>query len=214
MFDDVPMMLERKAGEPQHADQILVGFTLYHAEDDAQSALAGHPCYVELEFVKIVVPGDKNTMIFQPADDGHRRNYPQAYAAFKAGEKKPTLEDGDIPITEWPVINRATAMTLKAAHIYSVKTLAQLQETHLEKLGYNMRELQAKAKVWFDQAKGAAVATKAAAENEGLKAQIAALQAQMTALATQVQTPAEAPRRGRPPKHAIGEGRGVEAEAA
>lgn len=171
--DDIPLVLEREAGLADHFPQVAVGFGLLPVEDKKKSTTAGHPVYRDVEFVKIVVPGDKQSIFCQPATEQHKQRFPKAYAGFKNRETK-ALEG--FPIEQWPQVTRAMAMTLKALHIHTVESLAEVNDSNLGNLGQQGRDLRAKAQAFVKQASDGAAANKLAAENQSLKDQIQAMQ--------------------------------------
>ena len=181
IFDDnCPMMMEREFGAPEGVPSVAVGFCLIPSEDKTKSSAAGYPVFREKEYVKIVVPGDKQSEYFQPSKDVDRKRYPLAYQAFKNRESSPV--DEGMPIEQWPQVTRSIAMTLKAAGIHSVEALAAVHDGNIGKLGNNGSELRAKASAFLATAKDSAIATKLAADNKKLMDQISAMQAQIDAL--------------------------------
>jgi hypothetical protein len=182
IFDDnCPMMMEREFGAPEGVPQIAVGFCMVPKEDKHKSKAAGYPVFREQEYIKIIVPGDKQSEYFQPSTDKDRKTYPNAYQAFKGREGKPVVEG--FPIEQWPQVTRALSMTLRAAGIHTVEALAAVHDGNIGKIGNNAHELRAKAKAFLDTAKDAAAAQSLAAENQKLQDQITAMQAQIAALA-------------------------------
>jgi hypothetical protein len=181
-FDDnCPLMMEREFGAPQDVPQVAVGFCMVPKEDKHKTKEAGYPVFKEREYVKIIVPGDKNSEHFQPSTEIDRRRFPNAYQAFKNRESKPVVEG--MPIEQWPQVTRAVAMTLRAAGIHTVEALASVHDGNISKIASNAHELRAKAKAFLDTAKDAAAAQSLAAENQKLQDQISAMQAQIAALA-------------------------------
>ena len=197
MNDEIPLMLEREAGAPEHVAAIAVGFGLLPIESKQKSAEVGHPVYEERLFFKGVVPGDKSTVSLRIAKEADFERFPRAYAAYKQRETQPMQ---GLPIEQWPVITRSQALTLKAMHVFTVEALAEVHDGHIDKLGQNARELRTKAKAYLAQAKDTAAAQKIAAENDALKAQLADMQRQISELAGQIE-PKRGP--GRPRKEAV-----------
>jgi hypothetical protein len=182
IFDDnCPMMMEREFGAPEGVPAIAVGFCMVPKEDKHKSKAAGYPVFREQEYIKLIVPGDKQSEYFQPSTDKHRQTFPNAYQAFKNRESKPVVEG--MPIEQWPQVTRALSMTLRAAGIHTVEALASVHDGNIGKLGNNAHELRAKAKAFLETAKDAAAAQNLAAENQKLQDQIAAMQVQINALA-------------------------------
>lgn len=163
MDDDFHMILERRAGAPQEEAQVGVGFAMITSEDPdpALSAEKGYPVFVDREFIKIVVPGDRQSVYCQPATDLDRAKYPRAYAIFK--EKDKAASQG-FPIEKWPQVTRSMAMTLKAMHIHTVEEMAEVSEGNLGNLGHDGRELRAKAQAFLQVASDTAAAQKIEAE--------------------------------------------------
>lgn len=176
MEDDFPMMMEAETGL-QRGDPVAVAFGMYPVKDDAKSATAGHDVYVDVEHVRIAIPGQRNSLYFQPAQDSHRKRFPQAYAAFQNRSKgAPRV---GMPIDLWPPITRSLAMTMKAANIDTVEALAEVHDSHVDRVGG--REWRDKARLWVKQAKDGAVAIQAAADKKALEDRILALEAMLKA---------------------------------
>lgn len=182
MNDDFPMMLEREAGMMDHVPQVLVGFGLYPIKDGRKSAEAGRDVYKDVEFVRIAVPGDRNSLFFQPAEDSHRRRFPKAYDAFK--QRSHEAREGT-PIEQWPPVSRSVALNLKALHVHTVEALAEVHDGLIDKLGTNGRELRSRAQAWISDAQNNAEAQRLAKEKQDLQDQLEAMQAQIVALQSQ-----------------------------
>jgi hypothetical protein len=179
LSDDFPMMMEKEAGMHEHVPPVAVAFGLYPVIDTGKSKAAGHDVYKDVEFVKIAIPGDRNSLFFQPAEPTHRQRFPQAYAAYKQREKAPT--EG-MPIEQWAPVSRSVALNLKAIHIHTVEALAAVHDGHVDKIGANGRELRTKAQAWLAEARDGAATQKLAADKQALQDQLSALQAQIVAL--------------------------------
>ncbi len=187
--DDFPMIMEREAGMREDVPPVAVSFGLYPSLDNHQTKAAGHDVYKDVEFVKIAVPGDRNSLFFQPSNASYRERFPRAYADFKQRDRAPTV---GMPIEQWAPISRSVALTLRAAHIDTVEALAAVHDGNLDRLGSNMRSLREKARAWLADAATGAEAIRLAGEKQALQDQITALQAQITDLATirkEVETP-------------------------
>jgi hypothetical protein len=197
--DEIPMTLEREAGMAPHVPMVGVGFCLHPIEDDKASADAGRPIFKDVEFVRIIVPGDKNSTVFQPATEAHRNRFPLAYAAFQRQAATPV--EGT-PLEHWPAITRALAMTYKAANIPTVEALAEVHDGNLKGLGPDARQWREKARAYVAQAADAAAAQKLAVVNQELRDQLADQQRQINDLAARLQASGEevaAPTASKPP---------------
>lgn len=175
--------------------------------DLEKSEEAGYPVYDDIPWIKIMYPGDRTKVTDRPAKlkktdqtdtvPPDTVRFREQWEAFQDMTKKAT---SGFPIEEWQLITRSEGEFLKAQNIHTVEQMASLPDVALTWLGARRRRDEAIA--WIDSAKGHAVESKLARENEQLKSQIEALTAQMHELADKVGEPLEAPkRRGRPPKH-------------
>ncbi|WP_125461815.1 MULTISPECIES: hypothetical protein [Rhodomicrobium] len=182
LSDDFPMIMEREAGMEEHIPPVSVAFGLFPMLDGRRTQEAGHEVYRDVEHVKIAVPGDRNSLFFQPSNDVYRKRFPKAYAAYQERGRKPM--EG-MPIENWAPISRSVAFNLRAANIDTVEALAAVHEGHIDRIGSNGRELREKARAWLADAKSGAETVRLAAEKQDLIDQLAAMQAQINALAQQ-----------------------------
>jgi hypothetical protein len=177
--DEFPLIMEREFGMADNVAPVAVAFGFYPMLDGGATKRAGHEVYKDVEHVKVVVPGDRHSLFFQPASDVYRKRFPKAYEAFKKRDTKP-LEG--LPIEQWAAVSRSLALTLRACNIHTVEALAAVHDTHVDKLGFNARELREKAKAWLASAKDSASTLALAEEKKALQDQLAAMQAQILAL--------------------------------
>jgi hypothetical protein len=194
MNDDFPLIMEVEVNQATGAvdprcPAVQVAFGFQPVKDGKKSKEAGHDVFKDVEFVKIVIPGDRSSLYLQPATDVHKKRFPRAYAAFK--ERGGAVTEG-MHIEQWAAINRSTALTMRSLNIHTVEALAAVHDGLIDRLGTNGRELRSKAQAWLETAKDSAATTKLAAEKDELKAQLAAMQAQINALGG-AKTPAAAP---------------------
>lgn len=179
--DEFPMSMEREFGMAEHVPPVLVGFGNWVDIDHGATREAGRDVYHDKVFVRIAVPGDRLSMVFQPATDDHKRRFPKAWAAFESRSSDDASLRGT-PIQMWPPISRAMAMTLRAAHIHTVEAFAAVHDGNIDFLGMNAREMRDKARIWLEQAATNAETMRLAKEKEELQGQLAAMSAQILAL--------------------------------
>ena len=188
--EEIPLILERAADEPEHVPAIGVGFGMRAVKDNAASKKAGYPIFTEREYISLRVPGDKNTHSLRVSNEKDRERYPRAYAAFKS--RNATVTQG-FPVEQWPQLTRGEALTLKAMAIHTVEALAEVHDGNIEKLGQKGRELRAKAKAFLAQAQNTAEAQRVADENRKKDEEMAELRRQIADLASKL---SNEPRRG------------------
>lgn len=179
--DEFPMQWEREAGMPDNCPKVLVSFGIAPHEDQEESAKQGTPWYKDVEYIKIFIPGDAKTVVFQPADAKYRRRFPESYRAFRERQEGTAKAKGK-PLTLWPPISRGLAWSLMAAGIQTVEMLASMEDDVAEKFPQQVRDLRAKARLYLEEAHTGAALTAAASREKELADTIASLQAQITAL--------------------------------
>lgn len=148
-------------------------------EFKAESEKAGRPIFKDVPFVRIIIPGDANNIIERVAKDRDKKQYPQAWARYEAGEK-----DGPVGmrLEMWPQITRAQVKEAKYFEVHTVEQLAKLSDLHCQKLGMGFMPLRDKAKAYLSVANDTAAATAQAAELEQTRREMADLRAQIAEL--------------------------------
>ena len=170
--------------------RLAIQFSYEPVENEAKSREAGRPIYDEVEFIKIVAPGDRDNVVFRPVWDEPRNprsdtaRFARAYAAFKAGEK--AAESGT-PLAAWPGISRAQVEELKHFSVSTVEQLAAIADVHAQKFS-GIQSLKQRARDFLEQAAGNAPAEKLRAELETRDAQIATLLGQVKELGDRVES--------------------------
>ena len=197
MYEDIPMIMELEVGLPSHATPVAVGFGLFPKKDGKASATAGRPIFREREYVRIITPGEKNTVFFQPATEQHKRRFPKAYAAFKSGS---AVAEQGTPLEQWPQMTRGQVLSFRAIGIHTVEAMAAVHDGNVEALGHGGRELREQAIAYIRQAEDTAAVQKMAAEKQVMADQMASLQAQIVDLASRLEA-AEADKAGGGPAH-------------
>ena len=119
-------------------------------ENTFESSKQGRPIFVDQEFVKILIPGDRNSSPVQRVDDEVKTRWPKQYEAFKAGLDTPV--EGT-PLREWPPISRGQALEFAHFHVVTVEHLAALDDAKIANLGMGARALREVARTHLDVAK-------------------------------------------------------------
>lgn len=195
MFSDPVIDHQLKNGERvgHGADSnLFVQFFVKARKNNAKSETEGKPAFDNVEYVRILLPGDKNTEVIRPAHDGDRERFARQYAAFQA--KRDQAMEGT-PIEQWPVMDPATVEMCKEVKLFTVEQIAGLNDQQIQKLGMGFRELQKKAKAFLAFAKDTALPQKQAAEIERLAADNADLKRQLAELAARVDSQEEKKRK-------------------
>lgn len=144
-------------------------FFVETVENAFKSKAEGRPIYDEMEYVKYLIPGDRNTAPVERVSDEVKARYPKEYEAFKAGLEAPV--DGT-PLSEWPPIRKSQVQEFAYFNIKTVEHLARINDAQLQNLGMGARELREQAKAYLDiAANGTGPISQMLGEIDSLKAE-------------------------------------------
>jgi hypothetical protein len=143
---------EDKFGAEARKFQVTAFFFTEAVKMEFKSKQEGRPIFEEQERVRIVVPGNRGSVVVEPVNDEHKKRWPEQYGAFKAGREQP-LEG--TPLREWPhsCMTVAKAEELAYFHIRTVEQLAAITDDKLNNLGMGARELRQTARTFLEAAK-------------------------------------------------------------
>lgn len=143
-----------------------------------KSADAGRPIYDEIDYVKIVMPGDRTGNVDTEATMEYRHRFSDKWQKYVANQQESV---SGTPLETWPVMTVGTVAELKALGIYTVEQLAALSDQQgMNIQGFNRLRLRAQA--FLDAAEGDAQNSKMMAELEKRDADILALKTQLEEL--------------------------------
>lgn len=183
-------------------------------DEKATELNGGIPVFVDVPWVNIRIPGNKDEVIdthaWLDADNpnSHINRFPVAWAKFKANEAGDA--NHGFQLKEWPGVLRSQVDHLAHFGIRTVEQLASVSDANLQNIIHGL-ELRTKARAFLDKANSAEAVRK---RIEELEAKLAALTLQPepklttlpaaaaeAPLLAQPEAATEAPkRRGRPPK--------------
>jgi hypothetical protein len=174
---NAPAVMDAPQQDPEDA-KLYVQFYMGAVVNDEKSATEGHPVYDSIPFVKILVPGDRNTTIDTRAGELYPRRFPMQWAAFKRNEDQAI---SGFPLREWPAVTRAQAEEMAHLNVYTVEQLSTLPDVYGSKL-MGFQDLKRKAETFLAAAKDSAFVEKVSAENANLKLQLDATQQELARL--------------------------------
>ena len=149
-----------------------------------KSKEAGRPIFEDREYVRIIIPGDRRSMVVEPVNDEHKGRWPTEYAAFVAGKEAP-LEGTSL--ADWPQIGRSQVEELAYFNIRTIEQMAAVTDGQLQNLGMGSRELRERAKLFLEvSSKGTAPLSKLLSENERLNAEVLRLTTELTEANTEL----------------------------
>lgn len=164
-------------GSPEDDRKLHVRFFMSPVEQTAESIKAGRRVFAETEYIEIMIPGDKQTVIKRQVFDMDRNRFAQQYARFKQGLADQTV---GTPLSELVWL---TAAKVKEYEFFNVKTVEQLAGTpDGSQCGQSMMGFaqdKQKASAFLAAAKGLEPINELKAKMDEKDAVIAAMQAQM-----------------------------------
>lgn len=174
-------------------DKLFVQFYVKAVMNNFKSAEAGRPIFDEKDFVRIIVPGDRNTVVDTVVSPEYAHRFRSRYEAFKRNQATPVT---GTPLAIWPHISVGMRAELAAAHVTTVEQLAELPDNLAQRfMGIN--SLRQKAQTFLQAANDGAAASKLQLaleqrdnEIEVLKRQMAELQTALASVTATAKRPA------------------------
>jgi hypothetical protein len=115
--------------------KLFVQFYRKPVYQELESQTEKRPIYKEVDYVKIIIPGDKLAEINAPVDLEYATRFRARYEAFKAGVADPIK---GTPLEAWPVLDPAQVAELKHLNVRSVEDLIAAPENLAKQImGYN-----------------------------------------------------------------------------
>jgi len=113
--------MTQRAMEGRSADdRLMIKFELFPHPNEGKSLEAGHPVYDDREYITIIVPGDKTSIVHRPVWAQDKERFSRQYAAFKQGLSQETT---GLPLKLW---GGCTLGQAKEFEYFNVKTVEQL----------------------------------------------------------------------------------------
>lgn len=151
--------------------RLFVQFHIEAVQDMDLSTKEGRPVHVEQEFITIIVPGDRDTIV-RPVRENDKEQFAQQYTAFKNKQEQPVT---GTPLAVLPFLTKAQVADLSAANVRTAEQLAAMSDVLAQKF-MGLNSLRRRAKDFLDAAAGNAPIERLNAELEKRDTTIAVLQ--------------------------------------
>ena len=188
-------------GDPESDKKLIVRFYMHPVEQAAQSIKAGRKIFKDTEYIEILTPGDKHSIIKRPVFDMDRRRFSEHYARFKAGQEQVVT---GTPLSTLVWMSEARVKEYEYLHVFTVEQLAQASDGSQVAAVMGFQEDKRKAQDFLSTTAGDAPVNDLRAKLDERDAELQALKAQMETMAKQlnVEPEVQAEKRGpgRPPK--------------
>lgn len=114
-------------GEGNKADEkLFVQFLLHPHPDPVESEKQNRPVFKDTEYVRIIVPGDKTSIVFRPVWDRDKQRFPRHYQMFKNGINEQVV---GTPLNIVPWLTKAQVEEMKYFNIRTVEQLANMPDS-------------------------------------------------------------------------------------
>lgn len=188
-FDDVTLSVVRNAHNGRIVSQdgmnsddtgLIVKFDTESVLNKSATFDAGHPVYIDMEFITIIPPGknSRNLVVRAPVSEFYKWRFATDYENWKRGRN---AQQSGTPLALWPAVGPAQIKELEALNIYTVEQFAGLPDNNISVIR-GFQGLKAKAKDFLARAEKASANGALHAELSKRDAQIDALQAQLSQL--------------------------------
>jgi hypothetical protein len=194
MFDDASFMqMALNENQAREDAALLVRFEWMDIEDPEATKAVGYQQFKRKEFIRIRIPGTQEERVSKVKEE-HRRRFPRAYAAFKAGEENAI---NGTPLKECAVLNANEISMLNHHGVFSVEQVAALSDENMSNMGHGVRPVRDRVKSWWEARKTQAPVAALQAQLKEKDEQVAELMARLSALEAGQPAPAPKPKRVR-----------------
>lgn len=162
-------------------DGCIPEFYMRAVQHSAKTREAGRPIFEQKPYVRILIPGQRNSLVDRPVRAEDQTRWPDAWRRFE--ERQEQVVDG-MPIEHWPFLTVAQVAELRALNIRTVEQIAALSDAGLDNIGVGARELQKRARQFLQPPTD--TERELRHENERLRGEVDALKARFDALSAQL----------------------------
>lgn len=186
MLEEASMELMQAAYQTSNeADKrLLVLFSYQPHQNREKTAKEGRPIFEDREYVMIMVPGDKESIVHRPASEMDINRFPAQYQKFKNKQSQETA--AGTPLKLIPMLTASQIKELEYFNCYTVEQLAELPDGNAHKF-QNGQSLKKLAKDYLATAKGMAPTVQLRKELSERDNQLAAANQQLAALAKRLE---------------------------
>lgn len=169
--------------DPGRMSHVTPRFYEEMVKTDQISPETGLPVFRSIEYVELLIAGDKGNSPTKRVNDAIRQQFPNEYARWKATKVNADMIGDGIPLSLWPLIPKEVAKGLEYMNVFTVQQLAGLTDQQISKPGsIGLRDFREKAKSFIESAKNTAPLAKVEAEMSDLRKRHELLQEQFSKL--------------------------------
>lgn len=159
--------------------RLYVTFFKDAVKNAAASVEAGRPIFEERDFIKIITPGSRDSMVAPVREgDSYTERFPAQWSRYKRNQDQNV---SGTPLSQLPWMTVSQVAEFNAVGCKTAEQLVGMADAMAGKfMGFH--QIKQRTQAYLDAAKDAAPALKLQAELEKRDAQIAQLQAQVAAM--------------------------------
>jgi len=146
----------------------LVKFYTFAHHNHPKSKEAGRPIYEDIPYIKIMAPGNRDSVVERPARETDKHRFPQHWKNFQARENQDIVEG--TPLSEWPAIQGSQVEELKFMHVVTLEQLVSMSDANAQNIR-GIYALKEKAQRYLNSAKEG-LASEALAEQRSINAEL------------------------------------------
>lgn len=177
-YSDTQRAMEGRSAD----DRLMIKFEIFPHPNEIKSLEAGHPVYDDREYITIIVPGDKNSIVHRPVWAQDKSRFARQYAQFKNGQEQTTV---GLPLKLWGGITRGQAEEFLFFNVKTVEQLAEMSDGNGISI-HGFQGLKSRAKDYLAQTKEQQPMLQMRADLEKRDTEIVTLTQQLSDLTTQV----------------------------
>lgn len=126
---------ENRSYDEQADKKLYVRFQQHPHLNDVKSREEGRPVFEMADYIQIMVPGDKDNVVFRPVRPEDTERFSRQYFAFKNNQ----TQASGTPLIEWNQVTRAQVEELKFFNVHTVEQLAAITDVNAQKfMGINV----------------------------------------------------------------------------
>jgi hypothetical protein len=163
---------------------LLVRFYKGSRKDEQASKQEGRPIFRDVDYIQIMVPGDRTNSIDRPVREKDKERFAVQYADYsRRGQNE---ESVGTPLEQWPLLSKAQVEELRHFHVRTVEQLAAMPDNRVQQFA-GMQQLKTRAKLFLEAAAGNAPMLRLQEEVEKKDAEIASLQDAISKLTARIE---------------------------
>jgi hypothetical protein len=175
-------MTERAMEGRSADDRLMIKFELFPHPNQSKSLEAGHPVYDDKEYITVIVPGDKTSVIHRPVWAQDKERFSRQYAQFQQGQEQTVV---GLPLKLWGGMTLGQAKEFEYFNVKTVEQLAEMSDGNgISIQGFN--GLKQRAKDYIASTKDQQPMMEMRAELEKKDAEISVLSSNFAELSEQV----------------------------